>query len=127
MGGERHVGVGGDEVVDARGRTHPRQRGHVGVDRLGLVGGHERTAAGVAEQHHPGDPGLIAQPPHADAHVREGVIEQEVGLVAAEAGVPTEEPEAVPGEEVGQVVLGEVDVVVRRDERHLGPDPAGVW
>ena len=43
------------------------------------------------------------------------------GLVAAVAGVPAEEPDAPLGEQLGQVVLGEVDVVVGGDAGHRGP------
>ena len=60
---------------------------------------------------------LLAQEAHADGDVGERVVEHEVRLGAAEAGVPPEEAEAAPGHEVGQVVLGEVDVVVGGDER----------
>ena len=81
-----------------------------------MVRPHQRAAAGVAEQHDPLD-ALLAQEPDADADVGEGVVEHEVGLGAAEAGVPPEEPVAPAGHEVGQVVLGEVDVVVGGDER----------
>src|SRR5262249_49952807 len=55
------------------------------------------------------------------ADLGERVVEQEVRLVAAEPGVPAEEPEAALGQEGGQVVLGEVHVVVRGDERGRRP------
>jgi len=45
------------------------------------------------------------------------VVEQEVRLVAAEPGVPAEEAVPALGQVAGEVVLGEVDVVVGRDER----------
>ena len=64
------------------------------------------------------DAGLLAQPPHAGADVDERVLEEEVGLVAAVAGVPAEEPDAPLGQQLGEVVLGEVDVVVGGDAGH---------
>src|SRR5207302_5837820 len=48
------------------------------------------------------------------------VLEQEVRAVAAKARVPTEETEPALGHVLREVVLGEIDLVVRRDERDLG-------
>ncbi len=51
------------------------------------------------------------------------MIEQEVRLVAAEAGVPAEEAVASLGQVARQVVLGKVHVVVRGDEGGRRPLP----
>ena len=59
-----------------------------------LVRGHERRAAGVAEQDDGLDAGLLTEPPDAGADVHERGLEDEVRAVAAEARVPPEE--AVP-------------------------------
>ena len=59
---------------------------------------------------------VVARP---DADLGESVVEQEVRLVATESGVPAEKPEASLGHEAGQVMLAEVHVVMRGDERHL--------
>ena len=48
----------------------------------------------------------------------ERVLEEEEGLVAPVAGVPAEEPDAALGQRLGEVVLGEVDVVVGGDAGH---------
>ena len=56
------------------------------------------------------------------ADVDERVLEQEERLVAPVPGVPAEEPDAALGQRLGEVVLGEVDVVVGRDARHLRRD-----
>ena len=104
-------------------RPHPGHRPDAGLSRLGLVRGHQRAAARVAQQHHLPGPGLFAQPAHPDADLGQRVVQEEVRLAAAEPGVPAEEPEASFGHEAGQVVLGKVHVVVGGDERH--PRPAG--
>ena len=93
------------------------------LDGLRLVGGHQRPAARVAEQHDPVRPGLLAQPPDPDADLRQRVVEQEVRLVPAEPGIPAEEAESALGQIAGEIVLGEVDVVVGRDERRRRPGP----
>src|SRR6516162_10233960 len=49
------------------------------------------------------------------------MVEQKVCLVAAEPGVPAEEPEPPLRQEAGEVVLGEIHVVVRGDERGRRP------
>ena len=66
-------------------------------------------------------PGLLAEPADADTDVDQRVLQLEHGLVAAVPGVPAEESQAALGDELGQVVLGEVGVVVRGDERDGGP------
>ena len=66
-------------------------------------------------------PASLPQPPHAGADVDQRVLEEEEGLVAPVAGVPAEEPDAALGERLGEVVLGEVDVVVGRDAGHPRP------
>ena len=68
-------------------------------------------------------PASLAQPPHAHADVDHRLVEAEVGAVAAVARVPAEEADAPLGDELGEVVLGEVDLVVRGDERHRRPLP----
>ena len=116
MGGNEHEQVARREIERLRDDGAVAGRADVGLDALGLVGAHQRPAARVAEQHHTLD-ALLAQPAHTDCDLGEGVVEQEVRLRAAEPGVPTEEPVAALREVRREVVLGEVDVVVRRDER----------
>src|SRR5690606_17501701 len=48
-----------------------------------------------------------------------GVVQQETALVAAEPGVPAQETDAPGGQVVGDVVFGEVDLVVGGDHRDL--------
>jgi hypothetical protein len=123
MGGQGNEEVAWRQVLDRRQRPHPGHGLNARLDRLRLVGRHQRSAAGVAEQHDGLHAGQLAQPPHAHADLGERVVEQEMGLVSAEARVPAEEAEAALGHQCGQVMLGEVDVVVRRDE--CGPRPSG--
>ena len=47
------------------------------------------------------------------------MVEQEGALETAKAGVPAQESNAAGGQVIGEVVLGEVDLVVRSDYRHL--------
>ena len=84
---------------------------------------HDDSELGVARELHPGVfvRSFYFQDPDAD--LRQGVVEQEVRLVAAEPGIPAEEAEPALGEVAGEVVLGEVDVVVGRDECHCRPGP----
>ena len=116
---DRDVEVGGRQVEHRVGEREPDRRLDGRVGRLRLVRAHQRAAAGVADDDDGVDTRLLAQPPHARGDVDERVLEQEERLVAAVPGVPAEEPEASLGEGLGEVVLGEVDVVVRRDARHL--------
>ena len=121
--GAGDVAVGGQQVGEARRGPHAVQRRHVRVDGLRLVGRHQRAATGIAQQHNGFHALHLAQPAHADADVDQRVIEQEAALVAAKAGVPAEEADAAGGHVVGEVVLGEVDLIVRGDHRHLRPAP----
>src|SRR2546430_3461103 len=57
--------------------------------------------------------------PHADVHHR--LCQSEVGAVASIAGVPPEEADAAGGDVLGEVVLGEVHLVVGGDQRDLRP------
>src|SRR5690606_25285169 len=119
------VAVGCGQLVHARHGPVVDRGTQRRVDGLGLVGGHERPAPRVAQQHHGVDPRLLAQPADADADVHQRLVEPEVPLVAAEPGVPAQEAEAAPGHVVGEVVLGEVDLVVGGDQRHLGAGALG--
>src|SRR5690606_5884691 len=49
----------------------------------------------------------------------------ELRLVPPVAGVPAEEADAALGHELGEIVLGEVDLVVRGDHRHARPHALG--
>ena len=117
--GAGDVAVGGRQVGQSGRGPHALQRRHVRVDGLRLIGGHQRAATGIAQQHNGFDALHLAQPAHADADVDQRVVEQEAALVAAEAGVPAEEADAAGGHVVGEVVLGEVDLIVRGDHRDL--------
>lgn len=117
--GGGHIAVGRRQVGQPRRRAHPVQRGHVRLDGLRLVGGHQRSAARIAQQHNGIHSLDIAQPAHTDADVDQCVVEQEAALEAAEPGVPAEKTDAAGGHVVRQIVLGEVDLVVRGDHRHL--------
>ena len=94
--------------------------GDRGLGGLGLIRGHERPAAAIAEEDDRVDAGHLAQPLHPRADVDEGVLEDEPALVVAEPRVPPEESQAPLGEERGQVVLGEVDGVVAGDDADAG-------
>ena len=59
---------------------------------------------------------LGTQPAHPDTDVDQRVIEEEAAFESAETSVPPEEAVAERGQARGQVVLGEVHVVVRRNE-----------
>jgi len=67
---------------------------------------------------------LLTQPAYADADVDQRVFQQELIFGAAIAGVPAQEAVAVRGEVGRDVVLAEVDVIVRRNEGGFRP-PAG--
>ena len=121
VGGERDEQVAGRQVLDRGQRPHPGDGGDAGLGGLRLIGGHEGPAAGVAQQHDPLRARLLAQPPDADPDLRERVVEQEMRLVPPVTGVPAEEAVTALGQERGQVVLGEVHVVVRGDEGGRGP------
>ena len=114
---QRHEQVTSGQIRRRSKRPQAGRRTDAGLDRLGLVSGHERSAAGVAEKHDSLDAGQLTQPAHADADLRERVVEQEVRLVPAETGVPAEEAIAAAGQQGCQVMLGKVHVVVRSDER----------
>ena len=118
--GAGDVAVGGRQVGEPGRGPHALQRCHVRVDGLRLVGGHQRPATGITEQHNGFDALDLAQPADADADVDQRVVEQEAALEAAVAGVPAEESDAAGGHVVGEIVLGEVDLVVRGDHRDLG-------
>src|SRR5262249_40308222 len=47
------------------------------------------------------------------------VVEQKIALETAEPGVPAQEPDAAGGHVVGEIVLGEVDLLMRGDHRHF--------
>ena len=66
------------------------------------------------------------QPFHADGDVDQRVLQREQILGAAKARVPAEKAETARGEIGRDVVLGEIDVVVRGDDRGLGRVPCGV-
>ena len=117
---QHHERVGRREVEDGVGEVAPRSGKQVRLHRLRLVGGHERRTAGVPEQHDVLDAGGFAQPADAHSDVDERVLQDEAVAVARKAGVPTEEPVAALGDEGGEVVLAEVGLVVRRDQRGLG-------
>ena len=119
--------AGGSSVTPAAGRM-PGRRRHVRVDGLRLVGRHQRPATGITQQHNRFHALDLTQPAHADADVHQCVVENEAALEPTEAGVPAEESDAAGGHVVGEIVLGEVDLVVRGDHRHLGfaPHPAVV-
>ena len=75
--------VGGLSLESRFGNTHPGERDEVGIDRLRLVGPHQRTAPRVAENDDLLDPGFLVEPAYADADVDQRVLEQEVGFSAA--------------------------------------------
>jgi hypothetical protein len=83
---------------------------------LRLVGAHQRTAAGIAENDDFLD-AVVLEPFHADADVDQGMLEQELVLGAAIARVPAQEADSALGHVGREIVLGEVDVVVRCDHR----------
>jgi hypothetical protein len=62
----------------------------------------------------------FAQPTHADTDVDQRMVEQETALVSPIAGVPAKESNTAGGDVVGKIVLGEIDLVVRGDDRDLG-------
>ena len=116
MGSEEHERVGwrqGQRLGEDGAATRRTDRRFAA---LRVVRGHQRPPARVAEQHDPLH-APVAQPLHAHGDLGERVVEEEVRVGAAKPGVPPEEPEAAGGQELGEVVLGEVDVVVRGDER----------
>jgi hypothetical protein len=55
------------------------------------------------------------------------VVEQEAALESAEAGVPAEKAHAAGGQVVGEVMLGEVDLVVAGDDGDRGLAPTPRW
>ena len=118
--------VGGDEVEHRIREVAPRCRPQVRLEGLRLVGGHERPATGVPEQHDVLDARLLAQPAHPDTDVDQRVLENEAGTVAREPGVPSEKAVSPFRRRLGQVVLAEVGVVVRRDQRRLRLEPREV-
>ena len=61
------------------------------------------------------------QPLHADADVDDRMFEQELVLHSAIAGVPAKEAETLPREIGGDIMFREIDVIVRGDDRDLGP------
>ncbi len=120
MGVERNIEIGRRQGGERLGHAALRPRRQGGDRRLGLIGAHQRAAAGIAEDDHPLDTGLLAQPAHAHADVDQGVFEDEQVLGAAITGVPAQKAEAGPGEIGGDIVFGEIDVVVGGDQRRLG-------
>jgi hypothetical protein len=90
---------------------------------LRLVGAHQRTAAGIAEDDDAFDTGLFLQPTHADADVDQRVFQQEERFVTTKARIPTQKSEATLRHELAEIVFTEVDVVVRRDERRVRAFP----
>jgi hypothetical protein len=91
----------------------------MGVDGLCLIGRHQRTAAGITQQHYGFRTLRLAQPPHSDADVDKGVIKQKTALVPAIPGVPAQEANTAGCHVVGEVVLGEVDLIMSGDHRDL--------
>ncbi|CKR41301.1 Uncharacterised protein [Mycobacterium tuberculosis] len=47
------------------------------------------------------------------------MIEQKAAFETTESGVPAQKPDAADRHVLGEIVLGEIDLVVRGDERHL--------
>ena len=86
MRGAGHVAVGGRQVGQSGRGPHALQRRHVRVDGLCLVGRHQRTATGIAQQHNGFHALNLAQPAHPDADVDQCVVEQEAALEAAVSG-----------------------------------------
>ena len=117
--GAGHVAVGGRQVGQSGRGPHALQRCHVWVDGLRLVSGHQRATAGITQQHNGFHALNLAQPAHPDADVDQRVVEQEAALVSAVAGVPAEEPDPAGGHVIGEIVLGEIDLIVRGDHRDL--------
>src|SRR3546814_4271706 len=89
-------------------------------DLLGLIGTHQRAAPRIAENDDRLDAGLLLEPFHADADVEHRMFEQELVLDPAIARVPAEETEALPREIGRDIMFGEIDVIMRRDDRDLG-------
>jgi hypothetical protein len=118
---ERDEQVSGHQRPMAGSGLHSGNGRDVRLDCLGLVSGHQRPAAGVSEQIDPLNARRLAQPADADVDLGQRMVEQEVGLVSAETRVPPEKAVAALGQQAGEVVLGEVDVVVRRDEGRRRP------
>src|SRR6185312_11608222 len=79
---------------------------------------HQRAAAGIAQQHDLFY-AMLAQPFHPDADIGDGMLQMEEVLGAAIARIPSQEAEAAPREIGCDIVLGEVDIVVRCDQRGL--------
>ena len=119
MRGTGHVAVGGRQVGQSGRGPHALQWRHVRVDGLCLVGRHQRTAAGIAQQHNGFYALDLAQPAHPDADVDQCVVQQEAALVSAVAGVPPEESDPAGGHVIGEIVFGEIDLIVRGDHRDL--------
>ena len=120
MRGRGDIAVGWRQVVESGRGAHPFQRGDVACDGVRLVGGHQRSAARIAQQDDGVDALLGTQPAHPDTDVDQRVIEEEAAFESAEAGVPSEEAEPAAGHVLGEIVLGEVDLVMRSDHRHGG-------
>ena len=119
------ITVGRRQVVESGRGSHSFQRGDVVRDGVRLIGGHQRSAARIAQQDNGVDALLLAQPAHPDTDVDQRVIEQEAAFESAETSVPPEEAEAAPSHVLGEIVLGEVDLIMRRDHRDGGPVSLG--
>ncbi len=89
--------------------------------RFRLIRRHQRTAAGIAEQHDLFDTGLLAQPLHADGNIDQRMFEQELIFRAAKARVPAEETVTAFGKKRPEIVFREIHIVVIGDESHAGP------
>ena len=113
---ERNVEVGLRQAFQRRARRALHAGGKRRRGRLRLIRAHQRAAARIAEDHDALD-ALLAQPFHAGADVDQRMLQREQVLGAAIARVPAEEA-VTAGRDVGrEVMLAEIAVVVRRDQR----------
>jgi hypothetical protein len=113
MGVERDVEIGRRQARERIGNraacSEERSR------RLRLIGRHQRAAARIAEQNDFLGMRFFAQPCHARSDVDQRMFETEQILCAAKARIPAEKAEAALGEERRDVMLREIDIVMRGD------------
>jgi len=83
------------------------------------------TAAGVAEQDHRLDTDFVTEPADADTMSTRAWSKRKWDSSPG-TGCSNQEPDPARCDVLGQVVLGEVDVVVRSHHGHRGFLPAGV-
>src|SRR5690348_8647527 len=62
---------------------------------------------------------MLVQPFHADTDIDERMLQLEQVFRATVARIPTKKSKAARGHQRRDVVLREVDIVVRRDDRNL--------